>query len=113
MQAKLHALIEIECVRCLDPFDQQLHTDFSELYAFTKRSTTESNLILPEDGHIDLEPILREYMLLEVPISSMCRQDCKGLCLVCGENRNRANCDHNTQPDDPRLSVLKDFIDQK
>ena len=113
MQVKLHALIEVECVRCLDAIDQPLNTDFSELYAFTPRSTTESNLILPEDGHINLEPILREYMLLEVPISPLCRQDCKGLCPVCGENRNRTNCTHDTDSEDQRLSVLKDLIDYK
>jgi len=113
MQVKLHAWIETECVRCLDLFEQELHTDFSELYAFTHRSTTESNLILPEDGHIDLEPILREYMLLEVPISPLCRQDCKGLCPVCGENLNRVQCDHNTEPDDPRLAVLKNMLHNK
>ncbi len=111
MQVKLHAMIETECVRCLDPFDQPLNTDFSELYAFTNRSTTESNLILPEDGHINLEPILRDYMLLDVPISPLCQPDCKGLCSVCGENLNRAQCGHLTQPEDPRLTVLKDLLD--
>ncbi len=44
-----------------------------------RRSVTESNLILPEDGHIDLEILVREYMLLEIPISPLCSPDCKGL----------------------------------
>ncbi len=113
MQAKMHAAIEVECVRCLDAIEQHLDTDFSELYAFTPRSTTESNLILPEDGYINLEPILREYMLLEVPISPLCRQDCQGLCPVCGENRNRTQCNHNTASEDQRLSVLRNLLDQK
>lgn len=83
-----------ECVRCLVEFKQPLDVDFSELYAFTPRSVTESGLILPEDAHIDLEPLVREYMLIEIPISPLCREDCKGLCSICGEDLNEVTCEH-------------------
>jgi uncharacterized protein len=87
----------LSCVRCLAEFMQPLHTNFNELFAFNDRSTTESNLILPEDGNIDLEPLAREYLLLEIPISPLCRPDCKGLCPVCGEDLNKATCVHAAQ----------------
>jgi uncharacterized protein len=48
----------------------------------------ESGLVVPEDGNIDLEPIVYEYLLLEIPINPVCREDCKGLCDICGENLN-------------------------
>jgi uncharacterized protein len=83
-----------ECVRCLTDFEQSLQTKFDELYAFDKRNTTESGLILPEDANIDLEPLVREYLLIEMPISPLCREDCKGLCTVCGENLNEASEEH-------------------
>lgn len=83
-----------ECVRCLTDFQQPLHTQFDELYAFDKRSTTESGLILPEDANINLEPLVRDYLLIEMPISPTCRDDCKGLCVVCGENLNEAGEKH-------------------
>lgn len=81
-------------MRCLTNFDQLLHATFEELYAFDKRSVTESGLILPEDANIDLGPLVREYLLLEMPISPVCRPDCKGLCPICGANLNEETGKH-------------------
>lgn len=113
VQVKMRAILRSECVRCLEAFDQQLEIDFTELYAFSQRSVTDSNLILPEDGHIDLEPLIREYMLLEIPISPLCDPKCKGLCPICGENLNLMTCNHEEDEVDPRLVVLKSLINEK
>ncbi len=83
-----------QCVRCLADFLQPLHTGFDELYAFSARTTSESGLILPEDGNVDLQPLVREYLLLEVPISPLCKPECKGLCVECGADLNVAACEH-------------------
>jgi uncharacterized protein len=107
VQVKMRAELQSECVRCLTGVQQPLETEFTEMYAFTPRSITDSNLILPEDGKIDLEPLVREYMLLEVPISPLCSPECKGLCPVCGENLNLKVCTHGESEADPRLAVLK------
>jgi uncharacterized protein len=87
-RCEFSANLSIECVRCLVDFVQPLRTSFSELFAFTTRGMDESGLVVPEDGNIDLEPIVYEYLLLEVPINPVCREDCKGLCDVCGGNLN-------------------------
>jgi uncharacterized protein len=87
-----------------------MKTQFAELYASSQRHVTESGLILPEDGHIDLEPLAREYLILEVPINPTCKPDCKGLCPVCGENLNEQDCGHRKEDIDPRFSVLKKFL---
>ena len=113
VQAKMHATQQTECVRCLKEFEQELHSDFTELYAFTTKSITDSGLLLPEDGHIDLSPLVREYMLLDVPIKPLCAPDCKGLCPVCGENLNEIQCGHIPESFDPRLAVLKSLLDEK
>jgi uncharacterized protein len=97
VQARFSATMDTECVRCLDEFVQQLQIDFSELYAFHANSVTESGLILPEDANIDLTPLLREYLLIEIPIKMVCQDDCKGLCTVCGENLNHQLCEHQTE----------------
>jgi uncharacterized protein len=88
VQGDFQARAPAECVRCLTDFDQPLEASFNELYAFDKRSMTESGLILPDDANIDLEPITREYLLIEFPINTVCKTDCKGLCSICGENLN-------------------------
>lgn len=103
-----------ECVRCLDEFELPVATEFTELYAFDERSMSESQLLLPANHQVDLAPLAREYLLLDEPITPLCRPDCKGLCPVCGANWNREGCDHQNQPPtDPRFSALKDPIDPK
>jgi uncharacterized protein len=109
VRVKMKAKITTDCVRCLSEFDQPLDVDFSELFAFNRKSVTESGLILPEDGRIDLAPLLREFMFLEVPIKPLCRPDCKGLCPECGENLNLNNCNHPSTAGDSRFDVLKDL----
>jgi uncharacterized protein len=93
-QCDFHADVKAECVRCLVEFQQPIHAIFNELYAFKSKAVTESGLILPEDGTIDLATLLREFFLLEIPISPLCRTDCKGLCVICGEDLNIRQCEH-------------------
>lgn len=112
VQMVMHATLVTECVRCLTDFQLPLEIDFTELYAFSKKSTTESELTLPEDAHINLRPLIREYMLLDIPIKPLCSPDCKGLCPICGENLNEHQCDHGPDTFDPRLSVLRSLLDE-
>jgi uncharacterized protein len=58
---------------------------------------------------INLDPIVREQLLLALPMSAVCREDCKGLCPQCGINRNEAKCTCETKPVDPRLAPLKNI----
>ena len=109
-QADFSGHADLECVRCLNSFDQSLKWTLTELYAFDKRSVTDSGLILPEGGHIDLEPLLREYALLEIPISPLCKPDCKGLCPVCGKDLNQADCGHAGPGSDSPFAALKSLL---
>ncbi|MBN2678417.1 MAG: DUF177 domain-containing protein [Anaerolineaceae bacterium] len=93
------ASVRLECVRCLDSFQQPLRAIFDELYAFNERTATESALILPDDGYIDLQPLVREYLLIEIPINPLCNEDCMGLCMICGANRNKVTCNHEEPPE--------------
>lgn len=106
VQVKMKAEMPSECVRCLDAFDLPLLADYTDLYAFNLNSVAESGLLVPENGKINLAPILREEMLLSVPIKPVCKPDCKGLCLICGENLNLNVCHHEEQDVDPRLASL-------
>jgi uncharacterized protein len=58
---------------------------------------------------IDLDPILREQVLLALPMQVVCREDCRGLCGMCGQNLNEAACHCESKRVDPRLAVLKDI----
>lgn len=97
VDAEFQAVTTAECVRCLSEFQQPVHTQFQELYAFKFNQVTDSGLVLAEDANIDLAPLIREYLLLEVPIKPICRPDCRGLCLECGANLNETACPHQAQ----------------
>ncbi len=58
---------------------------------------------------IDLEPIVREQVLLALPMNAVCREDCRGLCMKCGQNLNEQQCGCDTKFVDPRLAVLKNI----
>lgn len=112
LQVDLHASTELECVRCLTVFSLSLKVAFTELYAFSQRYVTDSGLLMPETGIIDLAPVLREYALLEIPISPLCSPDCKGLCPICGNNLNESTCIHDDDSIDPRLASLKTLLEK-
>jgi uncharacterized protein len=111
IQAKMTAETSIECVRCLIEFPQTLEADFTDLYAFNPNSITDSGLILPENGKINLAPILRDEMLVSVPINPVCKPDCKGLCPVCGEDLNTGACHHQAENSDPQFDQLRSFLE--
>ncbi len=80
--------------RCLEDFQLKLNTEFEEYSHIEHNPLSEEELIIPEDGNIDFEPYIRDYLLLEVPIKPVCKPDCRGLCDICGENRNLRDCGH-------------------
>jgi len=94
LQVHAEAKVQTICVRCLEEFFLPLSISFDELYQFPSRHREETDLILSPDGFIDLEPLYREYFILEMPIKPLCKPDCKGLCPVCGTNLNKATCEH-------------------
>lgn len=111
LQGSFALKMELECVRCLEGYLQAAAFSFTDLYAFDNRSISESNLLVPEEGQIDLAPLLREYTLLEIPIQPLCRAECKGLCPVCGENLNRLDCGHRQGDDESPFAALKDLLE--
>lgn len=112
VQGKFSADTDLECVRCLRQFSCPLDWEFTELYAFNKKSLSESGLLLPEDAHIELGPLLREYALLEVPINPLHDPDCKGLCPVCGQDLNVRDCGHRPDQSDSPFASIRDLLDE-
>jgi len=103
---------KLECVRCLREFTYPLDWEFTELYAFNKKSVSETGLMLPEDAHIDLAPLLREYAILEIPINPLHDPDCKGLCPVCGQDLNVRDCGHRPDASNSPFAKIKDLLDE-
>lgn len=110
VQGNFEADTVLECVRCLREFTEPLDWEFTELFAFTKKSVSESELLVPEDAQLDLAPLIREYALLEIPIKPLHDPECKGLCIECGQDLNISDCGHSQDQDDSPFSELKNLL---
>ncbi|MCH7481045.1 MAG: DUF177 domain-containing protein [Chloroflexi bacterium] len=74
------------------------------------RSITESELLVPDNHIIELGPLVREYLVLDMPINPLCKPDCLGLCADCGKNLNDSPHVHDEASVDPRFSALQDLL---
>ena len=92
-----------ECRRCLCPIESTVSADVYEVFEDEPVEGETSKLDI---DHIDLEPLAREVVLLELPIAPLCRDDCAGLCPECGADRNAGECGHDTTARDERWAAL-------
>ncbi|MBF4160428.1 DUF177 domain-containing protein [Nocardioides sp. CBS4Y-1] len=104
-----------ECARCLEPLHEQIVGDIQELYVYDEHQTPhdeDDEVSRLEGDLIDLEPQLRDAVVLELPFQPMCRPDCPGLCPECGA-RLAEDPDHaHDEPIDPRWAGLADLNEQ-
>jgi uncharacterized protein len=99
----LSGTMEFRCARCLKEFSHDFNADVRELFAHT--GSEEEDHYPIADGEIDLEPMARDALLLQVPFSPLCRADCLGLCPRCGGDRNLGECSCGPEVD-PRWAAL-------
>lgn len=102
------------CDRCLEEFEHNLSSGYSLVYVTDERSAAGENeemqVISPDTNYLDLGEDVRQYAILVLPQKMLCREDCAGLCATCGTNLNRATCDCQNGPVDPRWLGLKKFL---
>ncbi len=119
LEGRVTTTLELWCGRCLEPFTLPVDAAFdlrflphSELAAEHKKPEREIEdddlaTTFYENEQIDLGQLMQEQFYLALPMKPLCRDDCRGLCPLCGTNLNRATCDCNSQWEDPRLAALK------
>ncbi|HEX5230025.1 MAG TPA: DUF177 domain-containing protein [Bryobacteraceae bacterium] len=116
VRGHLAVTMQCECNRCLEPARFPIDSSFDLFYRPIEGGSDEEEAEIDEgeaeiafyegDG-IKLEEILREHVLLNVPMQRVCRADCLGICPVCGQNRNLINCGCEAKLVDDRWSALK------
>lgn len=118
LKGDLAARVELECARCVEPVCRDITRHFELLYrplgADAGRDELSVTAAEAEIGYYQgegllLEDVLREQVLLALPLKVICREDCKGLCPLCGKNLNSEQCACSTAVEDPRWAALKDF----
>jgi uncharacterized protein len=97
-----------ECARCLEPFTSSMKIRFQELYTYEPDRTGPDGYMLQGDL-LDLEPALRDALVLELPLSPLCAEDCQGLCAECGVRLADAEPGHGHEDDGGIWAALKDF----
>ncbi|MCO5184593.1 MAG: DUF177 domain-containing protein [Anaerolineae bacterium] len=109
---ELHSHISAECARCLITFDLPITIPLDDLFFYPPHEAPEGEYVVKKDGQVDLAPLVREMALLSIPIQQICREDCQGFCVECGQNLNEFDCGCQDDTIDPRLAGLKDFLDK-
>ena len=113
--------MQLTCARCLDLLPYPLVADFNQYYQSNAYHSLMGEIALQKKDmevgffsgdFIEVSDILREQILLGLPMKSLCRKDCRGLCPHCGKNRNRDHCRCGTAAVDPRLAPLLKFKSQ-
>jgi uncharacterized protein len=111
----LSVAMEADCDRCLEPAQLSVDSDFvlyyqpvSEGYASeTKVGEDEAEMGFYEGHGLELNDVLREYVLLALPMQRVCKETCRGICPICGRNRNLSDCDCHAETSDDRWAALK------
>lgn len=118
IRGTLKVVMECECDRCLETARFPLKLDFDLFYEPLEEGPEDLEVSLEaEDSTIDfyegegllLEDVLREQVLLALPMQRICRQDCKGICPICGQNRNRGDCGCKPVIVDDRWAALREL----
>ncbi len=106
-----------ECSRCLETIEDTVHVDLQELFVYddhddrgSRPDELDDDVSRLEGDLIDLEPLLRDAVVLALPFQPLCREDCPGLCVECGA-RLADDPDHRHEaPIDPRWAALGDVV---
>ncbi len=122
VRANLRTNVELTCSRCLVEFSYPARFEIDEEFHPTIDILTGARLPKPEDADVatlidehhilDLSEMVRQNLTLEIPMVPVCRNNCQGLCPVCGKNRNQEQCSHETETLDPRFAILKNLLDE-
>ncbi len=100
--------VQLRCARCLKEFEQPLAVPVSELFVMQPAPDSEDYPLDPE-GELDPEQMVRDAVGVELPFSPLCMPDCKGLCEVCGGDRNLGECPGHAETD-PRWAALDQLL---
>lgn len=112
LQGEISLVCEIPCGRCLKPvkvpLNLKLEEDLKESMIGTPEAADEMSFVTGYE--LDTDALVGNEILINWPMKVLCRDDCKGICSVCGKNLNEGECGCDTFVPDPRMAVLKDIF---
>jgi uncharacterized protein len=118
VRGHLTTRMEVACDRCLEPTGFDIDADFDLLYRASQFEPAKDEVAIAgeetevgfyEGDGLELNDVLREQVLLSLPMQRICDEACKGICPVCGQNRNTAACDCHAEQRDDRWAGLRNL----
>jgi len=114
----VRTVLELTCSRCLEPYRLEVSSPFALRYLPASAASAEAEHEMDDgdldtsyyrDDQIDLDELLSEQFYLALPMKPLCRDDCRGLCPLCGINLNTGTCGCAPAWDAPRLAALREL----
>jgi uncharacterized protein len=112
-KGRLHAEYDTFCARCLKPLRCEIDKEFDEEFAAAGAVREQDAMYAYSDKEIDLNPMVRDAVLLEIPIRHLCRPDCKSLCPKCGKDLNEGECGCRSDEYIGQFEALKGYYSQR
>lgn len=103
--------ISAPCDRCAADIERKESLPLTYVVVQETEGEDTEDFVVAEDQKVDLDPLVRDDIVIRYPSKLLCSPDCKGLCPNCGKNLNEGDCDCAKEQTDPRLDALKAFFD--
>lgn len=118
VQGRIAGTVVVPCSRCLETVGDNFVAEFQVVFlppdmrgadneAGWDEGPDDLDLYIHDGLRLDLRPLVRDQVVLSFPVQTLCREDCAGLCQVCGGNRNETPCSCQEASGDPRFAILK------
>lgn len=111
LSAKVRFPYQGVCDRCAEPFTRDFRFDLEHTLVRQLNNGENDDYLVVENGVLDLDELVRTDILLALPSKMLCKEDCQGLCSVCGQNQNQNRCNCK-KPIDPRLAALAQLLEE-
>lgn len=116
IRGEITAELELACSRCAEDFVLPLHFTMNEVIPLASEEDQDgywnSSYLDRERDELDLSELSIQALLENLPLQPLCRQDCRGLCSICGQNLNSGDCGCQAETIDPRLAILGQLLNQ-
>ena len=118
-QGKARTSVKLECSRCLNEYDQNISSDLDFVIDLVgnldgMKSEEEGYFVAdPSSTFFEIDDLVREAIILSLPLKPLCSEDCKGLCPICGIDLNRSQCGCVKEETDPRWDQLKGLLKKR
>ncbi len=113
LSAEGHTKLERVCDRCAETFISELNFPVEERMKKVENEDSQQedpDILFIEGTSIDLSELVYTGLCLNLPSKSLCSEECKGVCPICGQNRNQQLCTCDDRPTDPRFDVLDQLL---